>query len=169
MPVRTLRDYVKHGLHGPDCMTKFHLDRVLPYDATQLWTLVGDVERYPDFIPWITRLHAYNVQATPEGMSRLDADVAVGFKMLSEKFSTRVTRTAADRSVDMTDLKGPFRKMVGRWVFTPVAGGTEISFDMDVEMKNPILDALFRANFNLAVSRLMACFENRAATTLARL
>ncbi len=149
-------------------MTKFHLDRVLPYDATQLWTLVGDVERYPDFIPWITQLRAYNIQAQ-DGQSRLDADVSVGFKMLSEKFSTRVTRTAGDRSVDMAYIKGPFKKMIGRWVFTPVAGGTDVSFDMDVEMKNPILDALFRANFNLAVSRLMSCFENRAAATLKKI
>ena len=134
-----------------------------------MWTLVGDVETYPAFIPWITQLRAYNVQAGDPLRTRLDADVAVGFKMLSEKFSTRVTRTRDDRSVDMTYLKGPFKKMIGRWVFTPVAGGTEISFDMDVELKNPILDALFRANFNLAVSRLMSCFENRAAATLVRL
>lgn len=150
-------------------MTKFHLDRVLPYDATQLWTLVGDVETYPTFIPWITQLRAFNIQASDPARTRLDADVAVGFKMLSEKFSTRVTRTLADRSVDMAYLKGPFKKMIGRWVFTPVAGGTEISFDMDVELKNPILDALFRANFNLAVSRLMSCFENRAAATLPKI
>jgi len=138
----------------------------MPYDADQLWHLVGDVESYPQFIPWITKLRAYNTYAMTEGQSRLDADVAVGFKLLSEKFTTRIIRTAADRSVDITALSGPFRRMEGRWVFTPVRGGARIGFDMDVEMKNPILNALFKANFNLAVSRLMVCFENRARATL---
>ncbi|MEI9905222.1 MAG: SRPBCC family protein [Asticcacaulis sp.] len=148
-------------------MTKFHLERILPYDADQLWQLVGDIENYPRFIPWITGLRAYNHTPMKDGQSRLDADVAVGFKMLSEKFSTRVTRTVTDRSVDITSLQGPFRRMIGRWEFIPVDGGCRIDFDMDMEMKNPILNALFKANFNLAVSRLMACFENRARETLA--
>lgn len=147
-------------------MTKFHLERVLPYEADALWQLVGDVESYPQFIPWITRLRTYNLYAVRDGQSRMDADVAVGFKMFSEKFTTRVTRTATDRSVDISFLQGPFKRMDGRWVFTPVDGGSRIDFDMDMEMKNPIMNALFKANFNLAVSRLMACFENRAREVL---
>ena len=134
----------------------------MPYDAEQLWQMVGDIEAYPHFIPWITKLRAYNSSATGDGQSRMDADVAVGFKLLSEKFTSRIVRSAPDRSVEITALSGPFRRMEGRWTFTPVEGGTRIGFDMDVEMKNPILNALFKANFNLAVSRLMACFENRA-------
>ena len=143
-------------------MTKFHLDRVLPYGAVQLWELVGDVERYPEFVPGITSLRAYNHQAGAGGSSRFDADVSVGFKLLSEKFTTRVTRHSVDTSVDMNFLKGPFKKLDGRWTFTPVENGTRIDFDMDVEIRNPILDMLFKANFDRAVFRMMSVFENRA-------
>ena len=143
-------------------MTKFHIERILPYEATKLWEMVGDVERYPDFIPWITRLHAYNHQLGEASSARFDADITVGFKMLQEKFSTRVTRTGAGRTVDMNLIRGPFKEMDGRWSFTPVEGGTRVDFDMTMSFKNPVLNALFKANFNLAVNRLIAIFEHRA-------
>lgn len=143
-------------------MAKFHIERVLPYDAIKLWEMVGDVERYPEFIPWITRLNAYNHAIEGEGGSRFDADVAVGFKVLQERFSTRVIRSGPDRSVAMKLISGPFKAMDGLWTFTPVDNGTRVDFHMDMAFKNPILNALFKANFNLAVNRLIHIFENRA-------
>lgn len=143
-------------------MAHFRLQRTLPYDADKLWEMVGDVEKYPQFIPWITQLRAYNFDAQGEGKTQFDADVAVGFKMLSERFSTRVTRDAQARTVELDFLKGPFRKLDGHWRFTPVEGGTKIDFDMDLDIRNPILSALFRANFERATSKLMETFEQRA-------
>jgi coenzyme Q-binding protein COQ10 len=142
-------------------MTKLRLERDLPYPPAQLWEMVGDVERYPEFIPWIKSLRAYN-RAVDQDVMRFDADVAVGFKMLTERFSTRVTRAAAALLVDFDLIRGPFRKLQGRWTFTPIATGTKVAFDMDIDIKNPILDAIFKANFNLAVSKLLAIFEARA-------
>jgi coenzyme Q-binding protein COQ10 len=142
-------------------MTKLRLERDLPYPSAQLWEMVGDVERYPEFIPWIKSLRAYN-RAVDQDVVRFDADVAVGFKMLTERFSTRVSRAAAALLVDFDLIKGPFRRLQGRWTFTPIATGTKVAFDMDIDIKNPILDAIFKANFNLAVSKLLAIFEARA-------
>ncbi|MDI7774519.1 type II toxin-antitoxin system RatA family toxin [Asticcacaulis sp. EMRT-3] len=147
-------------------MATFRLERHLPYDADALWALVGDVEHYPDFIPWIKRLRAYNREAPQPGHSRFDADVSVGFKMLTETFSTRIVRNPDARSVDIGLIKGPFRTLKGHWTFTPDETGTQIGFDMELDIRNPLLNALFKANFNLAVSRLMKCFEDRAAATL---
>jgi coenzyme Q-binding protein COQ10 len=50
----------------------------------------------------------------------------------------------------------------GRWTFTPSPTGTTVAFDLDIDIKNPLLDAVFKANFNLAVSKLLAIFESRA-------
>lgn len=143
-------------------MANLRLERTLSYSPEQLWEMVGDVERYPDFIPWISRLHTYNRKD-----DSFDADVSVGFKMLSEKFTTRVVRNAAARTVDFRLIRGPFRKLNGQWRFAPAADGTRITFDMDIDIKNPFLDALFRANFDRAVSKLMAIFEQRAAALYA--
>lgn len=143
-------------------MAQFHLERVLPYAATDLWAMVSDVTKYPDFIPWITALRAYNMTTPAEGVHVFDADVSVGYKMLSERFSTRVTRRAADLSLHMGLLRGPLRKLNGHWHFTEVAGGTRVDFDMDMDFKNPILNAMLKANLNIAVNRLMGTFEARA-------
>lgn len=142
-------------------MTKLRLERDLPYTPVQLWDMVGDVERYPEFIPWIKSLRAYN-RSVDQDIVRFDADVAVGFKLLTERFSTRVTRAAEALLVDFDLIRGPFRKLQGRWTFTPSATGTKVAFDMDIDIRNPILDAVFKANFNLAVSKLLAIFEARA-------
>ncbi|MDV6329357.1 type II toxin-antitoxin system RatA family toxin [Asticcacaulis sp. 201] len=143
-------------------MTKLRLERDLPYQPVQLWEMVGDVERYPEFIPWIKSLRAYNRGQLEDDIMRFDADVAVGFKLLSERFSTRVTRAAAALLVDFDLIRGPFRQLKGRWTFTPSPTGTTVAFDLDIDIKNPLLDAVFKANFNLAVSKLLAIFESRA-------
>ena len=139
-------------------MTKLRLERDLPYAPAQLWEMVGDVERYPEFIPWIKSLRANN-RTVDADIVRFDADVTVGFKLLTERFSTRVTRAAEALLVDFDLIRGPFRKLQGRWTFTPSALGTKVAFDLDIDIRNPILDAVFKANFNLAVSKLMAIFE----------
>ena len=142
-------------------MTRLRLERDLPYAPVQLWEMVGDVERYPDFIPWIKSLRAYN-RTVDADIVRFDADVTVGFKLLSERFSTRVTRAAEVLLVNFDLIRGPFRKLQGRWTFTPSPMGTMVAFDMDIDIRNPLLDAVFKANFNLAVSKLLAIFESRA-------
>lgn len=143
-------------------MARFHLDRVLPYRAEDLWRMVGDVQRYPEFIPWITSLRTYNATTPAEGVRAFDADVAVGFKMLSERFSTRVTKHETGHTIHMGLLRGPLKRLDGLWRFTTVESGTRIDFDMDMDFKNPLLNAMLRANFNLAVSKLMGVFEHRA-------
>ncbi len=142
-------------------MAKFRLERVLPYEVAQLYDMVGDVERYPDFVPWITRLTAYNRKSSGE-INQFDADVHIGFKLLSEKFSTRVVRDARTRTVTMALIRGPFRKLDGRWTFVAEGTGSRAILDIDVEIRNPILDAIFRANYDKAADKLMALFEQRA-------
>jgi coenzyme Q-binding protein COQ10 len=145
-------------------MVKVRFERVLPFDADRLFEMVADVEKYPDYIPWITSMRVNNRTAAGEGVTRFDAEAGVGFKFLSERFSTRVTRDANARTIDIALLKGPFKRLNCRWKFEPVEKGCKASLDMDFEFKNPFLDGFLRANFDKAVSKLMACFEGRAET-----
>lgn len=145
-------------------MVKVRFERVLPFDADRLFEMVADVEKYPDYIPWITSMRVSNRTTFEEGMTRFDAEAGVGFKFLSERFSTRITRDANHRTIDIALLKGPFKKLNCQWKFDPADKGCKASLDMDFEFKNPFLDGFLRANFDKAVSKLMACFEGRAAT-----
>jgi coenzyme Q-binding protein COQ10 len=139
-----------------------HVSRVLPYTPDQLFELVGDVERYPEFVPWITAMRTWNRRQTGDGVDQVDAEAGVGFSFLKERFATRVHRDANGKQIDVNLLSGPFRKLTNRWRFYPDEAGTRIEFDIDFQFKAKLLEALLAANFHHAVERLMGCFEDRA-------
>jgi coenzyme Q-binding protein COQ10 len=138
------------------------LTRILPYEPRQLFDLVGDVERYPQFVPWVLRLGARNRRADGEGVTLLDAEAEVGFSIIHERFSTRVRLDAPALAIDVDLISGPFRRLQNRWRFAAHPRGAALSFEIDFEFKSRLLDALLAANFHRACNRLIACFEDRA-------
>lgn len=143
-------------------MARHHVERVLPYQPDELFRLVGDVRAYPEFIPWITSMRVSNETPVGEGVQSLDAEASVGFSFLRERFATRVTLNETTRVVEVGLIRGPFRKLENRWTFLPHAVGTRLVFDIDFDFKNRVLDLVLAANFDRAVSKLIACFESRA-------
>lgn len=138
------------------------LTRVLPYAPRQLFELVGDVERYPQFVPWVTQLRTSNTQADGQGITRLDAAAEVGFSIIHEGFATRVRLDEPALAIDVELISGPFRRLTNRWRFREHPKGTELTFEIDFEFKSRLLDRLLAANFHRAVGRLVGCFEDRA-------
>ncbi len=136
--------------------------RILPYEPDLLFQLVGDVEQYPKFVPWVTGMRVWNRRGPEPGLTTLDAEAAVAFTFLREKFATRVRRDANARVIEVNLLYGPFRRLWNRWRFAEHADGTEVSFEIEFEFKVPMLDRILAANFDQAVAKLMACFEARA-------
>ncbi|MBI1683725.1 type II toxin-antitoxin system RatA family toxin [Caulobacter hibisci] len=143
-------------------MHRHAVTRVLPYAPEQLFTLVGDVEAYPAFVPWITAMRTWNASETGE-VSSVDAEAQVGFSFLREKFATRVRRDRSDLTVVVSLLYGPFKRLSNQWRFSPHPDGTTIDFVIDFAFKSRMLDALLAANMDRAVDKLIACFEARAA------
>ena len=142
---------------------RHHVSKLLPYTPDQLFQLVGGVEAYPEFVPWVTGMRTWNARQISGGVSTVDAEASVGFKFLKEKFATRVRRDALNKQIDATLLAGPFKKLVNRWRFLDGGHGcTRIDFDIDFQFKSRLLEALLAANFAHAVDRLMGCFEARA-------
>ena len=143
-------------------MPKHHVERVLPYTPDQLFQLVGDVARYPEFVPWITSMRTGPVAEAGEGTTLVDAEAGVGFSFLKERFATRVCRDAALRRIEVSLIRGPFRRLANHWSFEADPGGGRVVFDIDFAFKTRLLDALLVANFDRAVDKLIACFEARA-------
>ena len=143
-------------------MPRHHVTRLLPYTPEQLFMLVGDVERYPEFVPWITAMRTSPVRQESGGVSVVDADASVGFSFLKEAFATRVRRDADARRIQVDLISGPFRRLENVWTFRPHARGCEVGFDIDFQFKARMLDLLLKANFGYAVDKLIACFEARA-------
>ena len=144
-------------------MTVHHVERILPYTPDEVFRLVGDVKRYPEFVPWITSLIATRPVPMPDGGDRLSAEARVGFAFVQEAFSTRVERDPNGRVITVSLIRGPFRRLENQWRFEEHPTGVKVVFDIDFEFRSALLDGLLRANFERAVDKLIGCFEARAA------
>jgi len=136
--------------------------RTLPYSALQMYDLVADVARYPEFLPWCAaaRIRSSKVDGTAEV---LDAELVISFKVFRERFGSRVTLMPDEKKIDTEYLDGPFRHMRSNWAFRDVTGGCEVDFFVDFEFRNMILQRLIGVVFNEAMHRIVRAFENRAA------
>jgi coenzyme Q-binding protein COQ10 len=93
--------------------------------------------------------------------NEIRADMVVGFKMLREKFTSRVTLTPKER-IDVEYLDGPFRYLENRWLFIDKDGGCEIDFFIDFEFRSRLLRKIMEPLFHEAVRRMVRAFEKRA-------
>ena len=141
--------------------------RVLPYTPEQLFELVRDVEKYPEFLPWCQAIRLRRREPAPDGIGELLlADMVIGFKVFRERFTSRVVSTPASAGsgprVDVTYTEGPFKFLDNHWVFNAVRGGTEIDFFVDFEFNSRILEKAIGLVFNEAVQKMVSAFETRA-------
>ncbi len=143
-------------------MPTHHVERLLPYAPEQLFALVGDVERYPEFVPWITAMRAEAPREVAPGVDERDAEAGVGFAFLTERFATTVRRDRPALLIEVGLIRGPFRRLSNRWRFVGEGEATRVVFDIDFAFKRRVLDLLLQANFDRAVSALIGCFEARA-------
>ena len=138
------------------------LTRRLPYTPEQLFALVADVERYPEFLPWVTSMRTWNRRALCDTVEAFDAEARVRFAIVREMFSTRVKLDRDAGAIDTDLIAGPFRKLENHWKFVPDATGTKVDFAIDFEFRSRLLEKLAAANAGRAIYRLMGCFEARA-------
>ena len=143
-------------------MHSTHVTRVLPYAPDDLLRLVGDVESYPKFLPWVSAVRTWNRTVEEDGVSGVDVEAKVGFAFVKETFATRVRLDPTSRVIDVSLLYGPFKRLQNRWSFAPHEKGTRIDFEIDFAFKSRLLDAILAANLNMAADHLIACFEARA-------
>ena len=144
-------------------MAVHRVTKILPYQPDQLAKLVADVGAYPEFVPWVSSMRAWGEREEAPGVTLIDAEAAVGFSVLKERFSTWVRH---DRNRDLVEvglIRGPFKHLKNRWEFFPHPEGTRVEFFIDFAFRSRLLDAMLHANFDRAVSKLMQCFEARAA------
>ena len=136
--------------------------RVVPFSPEQMYALVADVERYPEFLPWCVFL-----KITHQHDNIIESDMAVGFKALREKFTTRVTLTPPER-IEVEYLNGPFRYLNNHWVFHKHAKGCEIEFYIDFEFRSKMLQLIIGTLFGEAVRVMVRAFEMRARALYAK-
>lgn len=136
--------------------------RVLRYTPEQLFDLVADVRRYPEFLPWCV-----GARIVSQSETELVADLTIGFKLFRETFRSRV-QLERPHEVRVRYENGPFRYLNNTWKFNPVQGGTEVDFFVDFEFRSALLQAVIGVVFNEAVRLMVRSFERRAMTLYGR-
>ena len=136
--------------------------RHLPHSAQQMYDLVADVARYPEFLPWCAAARVRKI--TDQGDQRvMEAELVISFKVFRERFASRVVLWPEAKKIDTEYLDGPFKYMKSSWEFTPRDdGGCDVFFFVDFEFRNAILQGIIGLVFNEAMLRIVRAFEARA-------
>ncbi|MEZ5829992.1 MAG: type II toxin-antitoxin system RatA family toxin [Dongiaceae bacterium] len=142
---------------------KVHTEqKILPFKPDQIFELVGDVAKYPEFLPWCTGARIRERQQTSTGEAMI-ADLMIGFKMVRERFTSRVTLDRPNRRIDVEYMEGPFRHLKNHWTFSATPeGACQIDFHLEFEFSSVLLQKLIGVLFHEAVRRMVAAFEARA-------
>ena len=139
-----------------------HAERkIVSFAPQQLFDLVADVPRYPEFLPWCTAARVRK----KEGPNVEVDELAIGFGPFHETFVSRVVLTpdAADGPrIETIGVEGPFKALASHWQFRPHPKGTEIVFALEFEFRSRLLQHTVRMLFAEAVKRMVAAFEARA-------
>ncbi|MGE0046372.1 MAG: type II toxin-antitoxin system RatA family toxin [Hyphomonadaceae bacterium] len=140
-------------------------EKTLPYPARELCKLVGDVKSYPRFIPWLKSLRVLSEKPLGEGWEGV-AEAVVGWRWVSERFSTRVRCAPEEGSVKVSLVKGPFRALDNTWTFEETPEGARVHFWIRYEFRNPLLQRLLNHHREEAQARIMAAFVEEAKRRL---
>jgi coenzyme Q-binding protein COQ10 len=148
-------------------MPKHRELRRLPWSAAEMFDLVADIGRYGEFLPWVQGMRVGPVQAQPDGKAVVVADMIVGFRMIREKFTSRVTleRVTAEGlgHIHVDYLDGPMKHLFNDWRFRDHPdGGCEIDFSVDFEFRNKAFETLAGLFFTQAFEKMVGAFVARA-------
>jgi len=131
--------------------------RRLPYTARQMFDLVADVDRYPEFLPWVL---ATRVRSDSE--REMVADMLVGFNALREKFTSRVDKVPPEL-IRVHYVDGPLRDLDNTWRFSDLGDeGCEIDFSVEFTFRSALFERLAGQYFDRAFRKMVAAFETRA-------
>ena len=146
--------------------TTIEAERILPFSPGDLCRLVGDVRAYPHFIPFLKSLRVTKEEPRAEGGWQGVAEAIVGWKAITERFSTTVRCEPAKGEVDVSLVSGPLHALDNSWRFESHAKGARVRFWISYHFKNPLLQAAAAANRDRLAARIMGAFEKEARRRL---
>ncbi len=143
-------------------MPKFEVVRKVAHSAEDMFALVADIERYPQFLPLCDSL-VVRARREEGEKALLVADMTVAYGMFRETFVTQVTLDRPHLKVQADYLDGPFRHLNSRWIFIPTGErACEVHFWLDYEFRSRMLGALMGTAFDTAFRKFAEAFEARA-------
>jgi len=131
--------------------------RIIKHTPNNLFNLVADVKKYPEFLPW-----CLGARIKKENLTSFEADLIIGFKIYKEIYSSKITLDKKKKKIIVDYKDGPFEYLQNYWLFKDNPVGCEIEFMVDFKFKSIFLQTLMETLFNEAVKKMVMAFENRA-------
>ena len=144
-------------------MPEFQTKRRVRHSAPNMFDLVADVERYPQFVPLCSAMKLRSRTEQPDGKVVIVAEMTVAYKLIRETFRSRATLDRPNLRILVEYLDGPFSRMENRWEFQPVEDRLcDVKFFIAYEFRSRMLGMLMGAMFDTAFRRFAVAFEKRA-------
>ena len=144
-------------------MPSFSNKRRVLHSASEMFDLVADVERYPEFVPLCHSLKIRQRTPKGDGIEVVVADMTVSFKLVKETFTSEVMLDRPNLKITVRYLRGPFSSLENRWTFEPKGDNAcDVGFFIAYEFKSRVLALLMGSVFDAAFARFSAAFEKRA-------
>ena len=150
-------------------MPRFSTKRRVPHSASDMFDLVADVGKYPEFVPMCADMRVRSQTDKGDGVTVMVATMTVAYKMIRQSYTSRATLDRPNLKILVEYLDGPFRRMQNRWTFHPMGDAAcEVEFFIDYEFRSRTLAMLMGAVFDTVFRRMAAAFEKRAAEVYGR-
>jgi len=135
--------------------------RILPFTPEEMFAIVADIEKYPEFVPGCTALRIRS-RETKGDVIVLTAEMMVAFRALRERYTSVVTLNRLEGAIDARHLEGPFERLDTRWRFRPLDPGCEVHFFIDFTFRSRILSSVAGLFFDGVARRMTDAFVARA-------
>jgi coenzyme Q-binding protein COQ10 len=143
-------------------MPRHEETRLVPYSAREMFDIVSDVERYPEFLPWCAALRVQEREENVNGIVTVVAEMLIAYHGLRERYVSRVTLDAAQNHVEAHHVRGPFSKLDTVWRFAPRAEGCEVYFCIEFSFHSKLLSAVTGLAFDIVARKMADAFLARA-------
>lgn len=142
-------------------MASYRTVRRVPFTPEQMFAVVADVARYPEFLPLCEALAVTRRTEREDGRSELVATMTVGYRAITERFTSAVTLDPAEGVIRVRHVNGPFTHLENTWRFVPASSGCDVHFAIDYAFRSTMLSLIVGAAFDKAVRSYTQAFEDR--------
>jgi len=142
-------------------MPKASVTRLIERDKDKLINFVLDIEKYPEFIPFCIDSKVYDKKENDDGINII-ADLTIGKRPFVDTYKSDVKFIKNQDLIHVTNIDGPLKYLENNWKFQERGDLTEVTFDVDFEIKNKFLNILMTKSFQFGLEKIADAFQKRA-------
>ena len=137
------------------------IKKIIPCKKKDLFNMILDIEKYPDFVPWCIDGKIYKKEEMKD-VVEIEADLTVGKKFLNQTYKSHVTYYKENDKIIVNNIEGPLKHLKNEWIIREINNQSEVSFKIDFEIKNLFYNVIMKKSFDKGLKKIADAFEKRA-------